>query len=95
MKTRPNQPARISRAVLLARLLLSASACIGLYLLASVPLAWKQQAVLGLSLICLVGLLSKASKSQGVTLFISVLSMFSTVRYAHYRFSQTFEYLCL
>jgi cellulose synthase (UDP-forming) len=93
VSTGPNPATRISPAVLLGRLLLSVGSCTGLYLLATVPLEWKEQAILSLALICLVGVLSRISKSQGVTLFISVLSMFSTVRYAHYRFSQTFQYL--
>jgi cellulose synthase (UDP-forming) len=84
---------RLSTPVFLGRALVILAACTALYLLAAVPLEWKEQATLGLAMFCLAAVLSKISDSQIVTILISILSMFSTVRYAHYRFSATYSYL--
>ncbi len=87
------EPRRLSKSTVFARVAVALTACAALYLLATVPLEWKQQACLGVTLFCLAAILSKVSTSQVVTIFISVLSMFSTVRYAHFRFAETFNYL--
>jgi cellulose synthase (UDP-forming) len=84
---------RPSGVTIFARVILTLAACTSLYLLATVPLEWKQQAVFGLGLFFLAVIIGKVSSSKFVTLFISVLSLFSTVRYAHYRFAATFNYL--
>jgi cellulose synthase (UDP-forming) len=90
MNSQPRQPSGVA---ILGRVILALAACTGLCLLATVPLEWKEQACLGLSLFFLAAILSKVSTSPVVTIFITVMSMFSTVRYAHYRFSETFNYL--
>jgi cellulose synthase (UDP-forming)/cellulose synthase operon protein B len=64
-----------------------------LCLVATIPLEWKDQALFGCGLLIFATILSKRSKAHSVTLFLAFLSMFSTVRYAYWRFSATYNYL--
>lgn len=76
-----------------ARILLVICSALALWLLATVPLKWDEQAVLGGLLLAIGIVVSKFSPSHGVTLALCVLSAFSTVRYAYWRLSETYSYL--
>jgi len=64
-----------------------------LCLLAGVPLDWRDQAIFGASLVAAAIFLNRGSRSQVVTMALMVLSMFSTVRYATWRVTETWRYL--
>jgi cellulose synthase (UDP-forming) len=71
--------------VKLARLLLL---CVGLCwgaLFISLPLAWRDQTILGIVMVGSGILIGRASRSAMVTIALMVLSLFSTVRYAWWR----------
>ena len=91
--TRQTKPAGPSRWVLLVRTLFVIASIVALYFLAAINLEWRQQAIFGAILLCFAIVMNRVSNAQQVTLLICVLSMFSTVRYAHYRFSSTYTYL--
>jgi cellulose synthase (UDP-forming) len=63
------------------------------WLLATVPLRWEEQAVLGASCLVLAILIGRFWPSKTTTLILSILSIFSTFRYGYYRISETYNYL--
>ncbi len=63
------------------------------WLLATVPLRWDQQAVLGAACLVLAVAIKKLWRSNVGTLVLSAISVFSTLRYAYYRVSETYNYL--
>jgi cellulose synthase (UDP-forming) len=77
----------------LARTLFIIASIVVLYFLAAIDLEWREQAILGAVLLCFAIIINRVSNAQHITLLLCVLSMFSTVRYAHYRFSSTYTYL--
>jgi cellulose synthase (UDP-forming) len=66
---------------------------VAFWLLATVPLGWSQQALLGGSCLVLAVLIKRFSTSGKMTLVLSMLSIFSTFRYAYFRVWQTYMYL--
>jgi cellulose synthase (UDP-forming) len=73
------------------RSVLALIAVSGLGLLLILPLAWKEQAVLGAALIGAALLLDRTSHSAIATLMLMTISIFSTLRYGYYRVLQTWE----
>jgi len=71
--------------------LLALAGVTALALLLTLPLAWKEQAVLGAVLILFAMLLSAASHSIAVTMMLMTISVFSTLRYGYWRVVQTWE----
>src|SRR5689334_16381488 len=59
------------------------SGAVALYLLATVPLRWDQQAIFGAICLALAVIINRYSKSSTATLALAILSAFSTVRYAY------------
>src|SRR5246127_3271464 len=55
------------------------------------PVAWKEQAILGAVLILVAMLLNSSSRSLTVTMLLMTLSIFSTLRYGYWRVVQTYE----
>ncbi len=55
------------------------------------PLAWKEQAILGAVLILFAMLLNSVSRSLTVTMLLMTFSAFSTLRYGYWRVIQTWE----
>jgi len=66
-------------------------AALGLGVLLIVPLAWKEQALLGGGLVVGAWLLNRISRSHLITLALMTISVFGTLRYGYYRVSQTWE----
>ncbi|MGA8528483.1 MAG: UDP-forming cellulose synthase catalytic subunit, partial [Acidobacteriaceae bacterium] len=71
----------------LLRLLMVAFGVVALFFFGSLPLAWPQQAVLGLLMLLLCIWLSRVSDSYLITLTLMMMSMFATFRYAWWRVS--------
>lgn len=71
----------------LLRLVLVAFGVVALFFFGSLPLAWPQQAVLGLLMLLLCIWLSRVSDSYLITLTLMMMSMFATFRYAWWRVS--------
>jgi cellulose synthase (UDP-forming) len=63
----------------------------GLGVLLIVPLAWREQAILGGILIVAAWLLNNISRSQVITLALTTISVFCTLRYAYWRVARTWE----
>lgn len=74
-------------------ILITLAACVLMLLLATVPLAWRDQAVLGVVLFAAALFLNRASASYRVTLLLVMLSLFSTFRYAWWRGSETYRFI--
>jgi cellulose synthase (UDP-forming) len=74
-------------------LFILAMTAVAFWLLASVPLRWDQQAVLGGCCLALAIAIKRLWRSNISTLILSLLSAFSTIRYAYYRVSETYSYL--
>src|ERR1700741_3424215 len=55
------------------------------------PVAWKEQAILGAVLILVAMLLNSSSRSLTVTILLMTISVFSTLRYGYWRVIQTWE----
>src|SRR6201997_965835 len=55
------------------------------------PVAWKEQAILGAVLILVAMLLNSSSRSLTVTMLLMTVSVFSTLRYGYWRVVQTWE----
>lgn len=81
---------RLQTPLLLAILALTA---VAFWLLASVPLRWDQQAILGAICIVLAMGIKRFWKTSASTLVLSLLSAFSTFRYAYFRVFETYTYL--
>ncbi|MGH9628566.1 MAG: UDP-forming cellulose synthase catalytic subunit [Bryobacteraceae bacterium] len=64
-----------------------------LALLATLPLQWKDQALLGLALLGFGVWVSRRWRSHTATLLLVVLSVFCTLRYSYWRFAETYRYL--
>src|SRR5947208_14839872 len=75
----------------IVRSLLALMAVFGFGFLLTLPLAWKEQAILGAALIGAALLLDRTSHSAIVTLMLMTVSIFSTLRYGYYRVIQTYE----
>ena len=73
------------------RSVLALVAMLALGVLLVLPLAWKEQAILGAALIGTALLLDRTSHSAIVTLMLMTISIFSTLRYGYYRIVQTYE----
>ena len=71
----------------LLRLVMVALGLVALFFFGSLPLAWPQQAVLGLLMLLLCIWLSRVSDSYLITLTLMMMSMFATFRYAWWRVS--------
>ena len=69
---------------LLRFVLLCAGLCWGA-LFVSLPLAWRDQTLLGLVMVAAAILIGRASRSAMVTIALMVLSLFATMRYAWWR----------
>ncbi len=65
----------------LLRLGMVALGAVALFFFGSLPLAWPQQAVLGLLMLLLCIWLSRVSDSYLITLTLMMMSMFATFRY--------------
>ncbi len=65
--------------------------CLGL--LATVPLPWKQQAVMGLVLFAAAVYVKNRIPGDRGKLLMIILSLFCTSRYAHWRFTETYGHL--
>ena len=76
-----------------AKFLILLFGSLALGLLATVPLAWDQQAIFGLACIALAVVVSKVSRSSTATIALAILAAFSTTRYAYWRISGTYNYL--
>ena len=70
-------------------LILLAVASLGL--LATVPFDWRDQALFGLATVVLAVWINHRSAQPTATLVLVVLSVFSTMRYANWRFSETWR----
>jgi cellulose synthase (UDP-forming) len=70
-------------------LILLAVASLGL--LATVPFDWRDQALFGLATVILAIWINHRSSQPTATLVLVVLSVFSTLRYANWRFSETWR----
>jgi cellulose synthase (UDP-forming) len=71
--------------------LVALAAVLGAGALLIVPLPWKEQAILGASLIGAAILLDRISTSHLITLALIAISMFSTLRYGYFRVTQTWD----
>ena len=91
--TTHSKPGRHSRITLFVRAIFVLIAAAALYFLAAIQLEWREQAIFGAILLGLATVASRMSQARSVTLLLAILSMFSTLRYAHYRFSSTFTYI--
>jgi cellulose synthase (UDP-forming) len=60
-----------------------------LLFLVSLPLNWKDQAILGALLIVLAYLINAFSPGRRTTILLMMVTCFCTARYAYYRFSET------
>ena len=60
--------------------------------LATLPLAWPQQAILAVISITLALLMASSSDSYLITLTLMMLSAFSTLRYGYWRIAEVFRY---
>ncbi len=65
----------------------------GLGTLATFPLAWQDQAILGGALFVLAWTVNRLSDSRVATLTLVAVSVFATVRYLWWRFAETFSYV--
>src|SRR6266567_2914048 len=74
---------------LLCLLALAGAAALGPLLI--LPLAWKEQAILGAVLILLAALLNTAPRSITATMMLMTFSVFCTLRYGYWRVIQTWE----
>jgi cellulose synthase (UDP-forming) len=70
-------------------LLLLGTASLGALLV--FPLGWREQAIAGGVLIAAAAAISSASDSPTVTLALMIVSLFSTLRYAFWRVTQTWD----
>lgn len=77
---------------LLVKLLILVS-IVALCLLASVRFEWKDQALFGVFTIALAVWINRRSSRYTGTLLLVVLSLFSTGRYAYWRYSETYRHL--
>lgn len=77
---------------LLVKLLILLS-IVALCLMASVRFEWKDQALFGLFTFLLAILINRRSRQYTGTLLLIVLSLFSTGRYAYWRYSETLKHL--
>jgi cellulose synthase (UDP-forming) len=66
---------------------------VALCLLASVRFEWKDQALFGVCTFFLAVWINRRSGRYTGTLLLIVLSLFSTGRYAYWRYSETFRHL--
>ncbi len=71
--------------------LLALMAAAALLPLLVLPLAWKEQAIFGATLIVFAILLNRTSRSLTVTILLMTISVFSTLRYGYWRVIQTWE----
>src|SRR5262245_12695080 len=81
----------MNNSVRVMRIGLVMAALAALAILAALPLAWKEQAMFGAALVALAVALNAGARAHGATLALMGLSTFATVRYAHWRTTQTFE----
>lgn len=68
-------------------------ACIGLLglgIILIIPLEWKQQGILG-TLLILGALVLNGFRSRAITMWLIAISSFSTLRYAYWRVTQSWE----
>ena len=63
----------------------------GLGVLLILPLPWKEQGILGVTLIAAALLLNWVSRAATVTMALMAISVFSTLRYGYWRVMQTWE----
>jgi len=56
-----------------------------------IPLAWQEQAFVGLASFALILILNRMSKGQVVTITMMAMSAIATTRYAYFRIQQTVE----
>src|SRR3989442_8042539 len=61
----------------------------GLGVLLILPLPWKEQGILGVTLIAAALLLNWVSRAATVTMALMAISVFSTLRYGYWRVKQT------
>ncbi len=77
---------------LLTKLLILLS-IVALGLMASVRFEWRDQALFGIATFLLAVWINRTSVSYSGTLLLVVLSLFSTVRYGYWRYSETFRHI--
>src|SRR3989442_12809295 len=63
----------------------------GLGVLLILPLPWKEQGILGVTLIAAALLLNLVSRAATVTMALMAISVFSTLRYGYWRGIQKWE----
>ncbi len=78
-----------------ARVLATLALVTALGVLATVPLEWKSQAVLGVGLLVVALVMNRQATGQRGTVFLMVLSIFSTSRYLYWRLAATLNYLAV
>ena len=86
-----HQPGWTSRFASAVLMLLALAAGVALCPLIVLPLAWKEQAILGAVLIVFAMILKRLSRSLTITMVLMGFSAFSTVRYAYWRVVQTWQ----
>ncbi len=75
-----------------SRLIFLAIAALLFFFLASLPLTWLQQAILGALCIGIALVIARGSDSYLITLTLMMLSMFCTFRYGYWRIAQVVRY---
>ena len=70
---------------------LLALALFALGVLVIVPLPWKEQGILGATLMAMALLLNWSSQAATATMALMTISVFSTLRYAYWRVIQTWD----
>jgi cellulose synthase (UDP-forming) len=64
---------------------------LGLAILLTLPLGWREQAVFSIALILIALILDRASRAPAVPLTLMAISVFSTLRYGYWRTAQTWD----
>jgi cellulose synthase (UDP-forming) len=73
----------------MVRLVFLLAGAVTFFFLATLPLTWPQQAVLGLLTLLMSMALARSSDSYLITLTLMIMSMFCTFRYGYWRIMQT------
>jgi cellulose synthase (UDP-forming) len=75
------------------RLIFLLAAAVIFFFLATLPMKWEQQAVLGMVALVIALFIARLSDSYLVTLMLMMLSMFCTFRYGYWRVQQVIRFL--
>jgi cellulose synthase (UDP-forming) len=85
------RPKAVPRGILAVLRIPALAATLLLLPLIVLPLAWREQAIIGFALIGLALLLNTIPRSLTVTMLLMVFSVVSTLRYGYWRVCQTWE----